>query len=78
MMPFSIGTGLERVDCVRPELGLLLGRFAGSKRWTPLQKQERKRISGVRLLLLRCLSQFLPERKVQLLRGGMFLRTGEI
>ena len=46
MMPFSTGTGLERVDCVGPEMGLLLGRSAGSERWTPLQKQERKRIGG--------------------------------
>ena len=46
MMPFSIGTGLERVDNVGPELGLLLGRSVGFGRWTPLQKQERKRIGG--------------------------------
>ena len=46
MMLFSTGTGLERVDSVGPELGLLLGRSAGSERWTPLQKQERKRIGG--------------------------------
>ena len=44
MMPFSIGTGLERVGIVGPELELSLGRSAGSGRWTPLQKQERKRI----------------------------------
>ena len=44
MMPFSIGTGLECVDKAGPELGLPLGRSAGSGLWTPLQKQERKRI----------------------------------
>ena len=44
MMLFSIGTGLERVDNAGPELGLPLGQSAGSGRWTPLQKQERKRI----------------------------------
>ena len=44
MMPFSTGIGLERVDSAGPELGLLLGKSAGFKRWTPLQKQERKRI----------------------------------
>ena len=44
MMPFSTGIGLERVDSAGPELGLLLGRSAGFERWTPLQKQERKRI----------------------------------
>ena len=46
MMPFSTGTGLERVDNAGPELGLSLGRSADSGRWTPLQKQERKRIGG--------------------------------
>ena len=46
MMPFSAGTGLERVGIAGPELGLLLGRSAGSERWTPLQKQEKKRIDG--------------------------------
>ena len=46
MMPFSTRTGLERVDSTGPELGLLLGRSAGSERWTPLQKQEIKRIDG--------------------------------
>ena len=44
MMPFSTGTGLERVDNAGPELGLPLGQFDGSGSWTPLQKQERKRI----------------------------------
>ena len=46
MMPFSTGTGLEHVDSAGPELGLLLGRSTGFERWTPLQKQERKRIGG--------------------------------
>ena len=46
MMHFSTGTGLERVDNAGPELGLPLGRSAGSGLWTPLQKQERKRIGG--------------------------------
>ena len=44
MMSFSTGTGLERVGIVGPELGLLLGRSAGSGRWTPLQKHERRRV----------------------------------
>ena len=42
MMPFSIGTGLERVEIVGPELKLSLGRSAGSGRWTPLQKARNK------------------------------------
>ena len=46
MMHFSIGTGLERVEIAGPELELSLGRSAGFGRWTPLQKQETKRISG--------------------------------
>ena len=46
MMPFSAGTGLERVGIAGPELELSLGWSVGSGHWTPLQKQERKRISG--------------------------------
>ena len=46
MMPFSTEIGLERVGIVGPELGLPLGWFVGSGRWTPLQKQETKRIGG--------------------------------
>ena len=44
MMPFSTGTELERVGIAGPELELSLGRYAGSRHWTNLQKQERKRI----------------------------------
>ena len=72
-MPFSIGTGQERVGIAGPELDLSLGRSAGSRRRTPLQKQERKKgWRGLRSWPLRCLSQFLPERKDRLLRGRMF------
>ena len=72
-MPFSIGTGLERVGIAGPELDLSLGRSAGSRRRTPLQIQERKKgRRGLRLWPLRCLSQFLPKRKDRLLRGRMF------
>ena len=46
MMPFSTGIGLERVGIAGPELELSLDWSAGSGRWTPLQKQETKRISG--------------------------------
>ena len=46
MMHFSIGIGLERVGIVGMELELPLGQSDGSGRWTPLQKQETKRISG--------------------------------
>ena len=46
MMPFSTETGLERVRIVGPELELSLGRSIGSGRWTPMQKQETKRIGG--------------------------------
>ena len=45
MMPFSNGTGLERVGIAGPKLGLLLGRSIGSGCWTPLQKQESRRVS---------------------------------
>ena len=53
----------------QPELVLslmdLLGRSADSVRWTPLQKQETKRISGGLPLPLRCLSQLFPgEEKI--------------
>ena len=46
MMPFSTGIGLECVGIVGLELELPLGWSAGSGRWTPLQKQETKRIGG--------------------------------
>ena len=46
MMHFSIRTGLDRVGIAGLELKLLLGRPTSSGRWTPLQKQERKRIDG--------------------------------
>ena len=46
MMPFSIRIGLEHVEIAGPELELSLDRSAGSRRWTPLKKQERKRIGG--------------------------------
>ena len=46
MMPFSTGTGLERVGIAGSGLELSLGRSVGSGRWTPLQKQETKRIDG--------------------------------
>ena len=42
MMIFSIGTGLERVGIVGPEMELSLGRSGGSGHSTPLQKQETK------------------------------------
>ena len=73
MMYFSIGIGLERVGVIGLELELPLGWFAGSGRWTPLQKQKQRGWAGARLLPLRCLSQFfLDERKDQLLKGRMF------
>ena len=46
MMFFSTRIGLEHVEIAGPELELSLGWFAGSEHWTPLQKQERKRIGG--------------------------------
>ena len=42
MMLFSIGTGLERVGIVGPELELSLGRSAGSGCCAPLQNQVTK------------------------------------
>ena len=46
MMPFSNGTGLEHMGIVGPELELSLGWSTGSKRWTPLQKQEKRGSAG--------------------------------
>ena len=52
--------------------GLLLGWSAGSGRGTSLQKTRKKGgRRGLRSWLLRCLSQFFPERKDGLLRGRM-------
>ena len=42
MMPFSTGTGLERVGIVGPELELPLGRSLDLDAAPPLQKQETK------------------------------------
>ena len=67
--------GLERIRVVRPEIGLLLGWFADSRCSTPLQRQERRKGQrGLRPWSIRCLSQFLAERKDKLLRGRMCLR----
>ena len=73
MMPFSIETGLERVGVVGPELGLLLGRPDGSGRWTPLQKQERRRVSeGFRPWSLRCLVSSSLRENIGCLEGECF------
>ena len=65
MMPFSTGTGLERVGIVGPDLGSSLDWFAGSGRW--------RESTGARSLPLRCLSQFFPdEKRNQLLEGECF------
>ena len=40
MMPFSTGTGLERVGIVGPELGQPLGQSTSSRCYVSLQKQE--------------------------------------
>ena len=39
-------TGLEHIGVFRPEIGLLLGWFAGSGCGTTLQKQERRWVGG--------------------------------
>ena len=61
----------------QPELGLsvldLLGRSADSVRWTPLQKQETKRIDGGLPLPLRCLSQFFRGKRRSTAYGMNFL-----
>ena len=56
----------------RPELGWsvleLLGRFAVSGHWAPLQNKKQKGLAGARSLPLRCLSQFFPmEEKINCL-----------
>ena len=69
MMPFSTRTGLERVGTVGPELELSLGLSAGSERWTPLQKQETKRIGWGSLIAAPMPKSILSrEREYQLLR----------
>ena len=82
MMPFFNLTGLERIRVVGPEIGLLLGWSAGSGCGTTVlqsldvallckDKKKRKCRRGLRPWPLRCLSQFLSERKDILLRGRM-------
>ena len=78
MMPFSIGTRLERVGVVGPDSDLLVGWDVGSwiiwaevgslQCWsTGSHSSAKTRKKGVRRglcpWLLRCLSQFLSERK---------------
>ena len=60
MMLFSTRTGLEHVGIAGPELELSLGRSAGSRRWTPLQKQERRRVGGVSLVVAPMPKSVLP------------------
>ena len=60
MMFFQSKLGLSVLDS--------LGRSTDSVRWTPLQKQETKRIGGDRPLPLRCISQLFPmEEKINCL-----------
>ena len=85
MLFFFNRTGLERIEGVGLEIGLLLGWSIGSGCGTAglqaldvalLYKDKKEEGSaGLRPWLLRCLSQFLDERKDRLLRGRMFLRT---
>ena len=72
MMPFSTGIRLERVGIVRPELELPLGQSDGSGHWTPLQKQETKRIGGGSPITSPMPKSITDERKDQLLRGRMY------
>ena len=44
MMLFSTRTGLKHVGIDGPELELSLGESTCSRCWTPLQKQETKRV----------------------------------
>ena len=72
-MPFSMGTWLERVGITGLELAMSLGRSAGSECRTPQQKKRKKEgRRGFRPWPLRCLSQYLSERKDRLLRRRMF------
>ena len=82
MMSFFNRTRLKRFGVVGSEIGLPLGWSAGSGCGTAgLQsldvtllckdKKERKGQQGLCLWPLRCLSQFLYERKNRLLRGRM-------
>ena len=73
MMPFSIGTRLERVGISGPELELSLDRSAGSGRWTPLQKQETKRIGGGSPV-----AALMPKSVLSCVREYQLLREGSI
>ena len=72
MMPFSTEIRLEHVGIVGPELELPLGQSDGSGRWTPLQKQETKRIGGGSPVASPMPKSITDERKDQLLRGRMY------
>ena len=78
-------TGLERLGVVWPEPRLLLdwstGYGCGIAGLQALdvvflcKDKKEEGSSGLHLWPLRCLSQFLAERKDRMLRGRMFLRT---
>ena len=69
MMHFSTGIGLGRVGIVGPKLELPLGQSDGSGHWTPLQKQETKRIGRGSPVTSPMPKSVSDERKDQLLRG---------
>ena len=68
-------TGLERVGVVGSEFGLLLGWYAGSSVALLYKNEKEEGSEGLHPWPLRCLSQFLLDRKDRLLRRRMFLRT---
>ena len=82
MMPFFNRTRLEYIGVVGPEIGLLLdwsasagyGTVGSSSLDAALLCKDKKKEKGRRGVLpwpLRCLSQFLSERKDRLLKGRM-------
>ena len=72
MIHFLIEIGLERVGIVGPKLELPLDQSDGSERWTPLKKQETKRIGGGSSVTSPMPKSVYNERKDQLFRGRMF------
>ena len=71
MMPFFNRTELERVRVVGPDLDCYWAGLQALALHSSVKTRNKKGRRGLRPWPLRCISQFLYERKDRLLRGRM-------
>ena len=71
MMPFFNRTGLEHVSVVGSDLDYCWAGLQALALLSSAKTRKKKDWRGLRPWSLRCLSQFLSERKDRLLRGRM-------